>query len=190
MKGGFEGRRRLSRRTSSSEARNISNWKNSKEEYADITFFDERAQLWHRGKIFSCLRWGGVQEWSQTYWSYGDVVSRGQMAGERLITAEWFGLIGSEPLHWGQLLRGQNDDQFRDQTIRLPAGKPRPLIIPLRKCFSFCIPQSSFTFISSLVLLFQASSFPSASLIPPFSHSPLCVASHASGCWIIDRMLS
>lgn len=97
--------------------------------------------------MFSSLRWGTVQEWRQLYWSYADVVSRGQMAGERLIMAERFGLIGYKPVHWGQPLWGQNDDQFRDQTIRLPAGKPPPLIITLRKCFPFCISQSSFTFI-------------------------------------------
>lgn len=39
-------------------------------------------------------------------------MSRGQVAGERLIMAEWLGLIGSEPLNWGQLLWGQNDDQL------------------------------------------------------------------------------
>lgn len=49
---------------------------------------------------------------------------RGQAAGERLIMAEWFGLIGCESVHWGRPLREQNDDQFRDRTSRLPAGEP------------------------------------------------------------------
>lgn len=139
--------------------------------------------------MFSSLRWGTVQEWRQLYWSYADVVSRGQMAGERLIMAERFGLIGYKPVHWGQPLWGQNDDQFRDQTIRLPAGKPPPLIITLRKCFPFCISQSSFTFIP--FCFSQPRHFPlSFSRISPSSHSLLRVASHASGCWIIDGMLS
>lgn len=39
---------------------------------------------------------------------------RGQAAGERLIMAEWFGLIGCESVHWGRPLREQNDDRFGD----------------------------------------------------------------------------
>lgn len=43
-------------------------------------------------------------------------------------------------------------------------ASPPPLIIPLRKFLSFCIPQPSFTFITSLPRLLQALSFLSLSL--------------------------
>lgn len=81
---------------------------------------------------------------------------RGQMAGERLITARWFGLIGSEPLNWGQLLRGQNDHQFRDYAIRLPAGNPPTLIIPLLLVAHFVLlsQASSYLFFLSFLLFF------------------------------------
>lgn len=72
----------------------------------------------------------------KTSWSYADVPSWGQTVGERLITCEWFELIGYELLHWGHLLWEQNDDLFRDLTIHFPVDILMSLIM---QCFSFCI---------------------------------------------------
>lgn len=104
---------------------------------------------------------------------------RGQAAGERLIMVEWFGLIGCESVHRGRPRREQNDDQFGDRTSVSPRANP-----------------SSHNTITPMLLTLCTSVIPHFhhSLCQPFtisaSLSPLCVASHATGCWIIDGMLS
>lgn len=163
---------------------------NSKKENARSIFFPPQWAVQTLTQRENVVMSEVKHDWKPTYWSYADVVSWGQMVGKRLIIAEWFALIRSETLHWGQLHWGQNGDQFRDQTISFPTGKPVPLMKPLRKCFSFSILQSPFNFLTSRLLLLQTSPLLSLSSFLSFSHSPLCVASHASSCWIIDGMLS
>lgn len=151
--------------------------------------FIKQAELSHRGKMFMCLRWERVTQWRKTYRSCTDEMSRGQTVGEWLIMEECFGLIGSKSVHWGQLLWEQNDDQHRTQTIHLPAGRPLILIIPLHKCSSFCIPQSSLTLITSLVRLAKPEPI-FLSFFPIFtSFYSLCCLS-CQWCWIIDGVLS
>lgn len=90
-------------------------------------------------------------------------------AGERLITGEWFGLIGCGPLQRGQLLWGQNDDHYRDSDT----PEPSPFKI-LSQTNTFCntvyrtnAPHFvSLTFITSLVLLLHASFLSFLSVLP------------------------
>lgn len=162
-----------------SDARNIKNLKSSNEYNADILlasptltqreniFMSEvRQSTWVKANILE------FEQRSDGWWetNYGRVIRTNRI---------WASALRSTPLRteWWSVQRP--DDMS-------PCRQTPPLIIPLRKCFSFCIPQSSFTFITSLVL----SLFLSLSLMALFSCSPLCVASHASGCWIIDGMLS
>lgn len=81
--------------------------------------------------------------------------------------------------------------------MRLPAGNP-PLIRALNKRFSFCIPQSSFTLIPSLVPSLSLPLSLSLSLIYilHFSHSSsLCCPTPAAvellmGCWAGENSLA
>lgn len=135
-----------------------------------------RDKIWHKTKRFEERRRWGVRG---KKWSSADVISWGQTAAEKLITAQWFGLIGSEFLHWGQLLWEHNNDHCRDQTISLPAGN---LLLP------------TIPIITPKLLILHPS------LIPHLDHSiewssvlfsrsllPLCFSRHTRGAELLMR---
>lgn len=115
----------------------------------------------------------------------------GQMPGEGLIMAEWFGLIGSEPLHRGQLLWGFEWWSVQRPGNASPCRQPPP---------NKSIKQTLLILYPSVILHFDPFSG-SLSVSPalPLSLSHIYssflsffffVLPHASGCWIIDGMLS
>lgn len=126
-------------------------------------------------KTYWCLRWG----WSQTYWSCAEV---------RAGSGGWWetnygGVIWTNRM-WacaGEVAPSENRMMISSET-------DRPVCLPAN-------PSSHNTITQMLLIL-------CTSVIPHFHHclcqpftispslSPLCVASHASGRWIIDGMLS
>lgn len=128
-------------------------------------------------KTYWCLRWG----WSQTYWSgagvwagsgswwetnYGRVIWTNRM---------WVCALRSAPprTEWWSVRRPDDPS---------PRRRTPPLITPLRKCFSCCVPQSFLTFITPFV------SPPKSRPLSPLFVLPLTplVAELLMGCWACE----
>lgn len=98
----------------------------------------------------------------------------------------WVPGLRSAPVRterWSVKTQG-NVPPYRQSLLILPLCKSFLLIFcPQGKCKMAC------TFLTSPILVSPALSSQSHSLFLPSTHFPLCVASHPSGCWIIDGML-